>query len=211
RPQSIQGSTMDFSSSPAASADSVPHSALFTVIDFKFRTHRCGFLSSLSISLNWPSSPSGFPFTLNRDNHLTVMLRAFNLRHRVQHPVLVRSLRDKITPQHLPVSRLIDRQSTLRQQVAQQHARVTLFSFRMFVVDRHHLLRHPFNSANDSAVALPCTVSVRFIEAAAGAWSCPAIRPISAFGAVCARAPTELIIAKTQPSSTRGKRRSSWL
>ena len=38
-----------------------PYSALFTVIDFKFRTHRCGFLSPLSTSLNCPSVPSGLP------------------------------------------------------------------------------------------------------------------------------------------------------
>src|SRR5580704_5005956 len=38
-----------------------PHSALFTVIALKFRTHRCGFLSPLSTSLNWPSATSGLP------------------------------------------------------------------------------------------------------------------------------------------------------
>src|SRR5277367_2071700 len=40
------------------------YSAPLTVIALRFRTHRCGFLSPLSTSLNCPSSPNGLPFML---------------------------------------------------------------------------------------------------------------------------------------------------
>src|SRR5271170_1875694 len=76
------------------------------------------------------------------DNHIAVMLGAFDLRHRIEYPVLIHTLGDDVAPEHLLMSRLIHRQPIFSQQITQEHTRVGLVCLHMFVVDAYRLLRH---------------------------------------------------------------------
>ena len=114
----------------------------------RFRTHRCGFLSLLSISFSCPSSPSGLPPMLVATITVPALLGEFNLCDRVEHPVFVRAFGDEVAAQHLPVSRLVHGKAGLCQQVAEQHACVALVDLGVLVVDGDGGLRHGLEIGN---------------------------------------------------------------